>query len=112
MNLAFLQAGHVSAREGIDMRAGEAEITSTVAATLRAVLDEHAELSEILALIQNAADLQLLGGLRVRLGAHLEAHFLREEESGFLALLVTGSVPDEVEPARRGLGGCGRPHCP
>jgi pyruvate, orthophosphate dikinase len=50
---------------------------------LEDVLDEHAELGEILVQIAGAADLRVLRGLLARLAGFCARHFAREEQTGY-----------------------------
>jgi pyruvate,orthophosphate dikinase len=71
--------------------------------SLEGVLDEHAELRDLAARIQEAADLPMLGGLLVRLHALLETHFGREEASGGILQEIGGDRARPLIDEHRGL---------
>ena len=52
------------------------------------VLDEHAELRDLLAQIREAPSRRILGGLLTRLAAQLAPHFAREEEADAVRRLL------------------------
>lgn len=76
------------------------------------ILDEHAELADLLGQLREAADVRELAGLLERLEELLGRHFAHEEEAGVLALLA-GGPGGEGEAARLGdehreILGCAR----
>jgi len=63
---------------------------------LSALLDDHAELRDIMAEIRKAADSDILGGLLQRLSGLLHAHFAREEaDPGMRRMLALPSNPSD-----------------
>jgi hypothetical protein len=68
------------------------------------LLDEHAEVREVLAQLREAADLHILAGLLDRLVSLLETHFRREEASEGLLQMIGASGPGQAEGAAELVG--------
>jgi pyruvate,orthophosphate dikinase len=80
-------------------RGSEHEGEPEASGSLGEVLDEHAELEDLLAQLEAAADLGVLSGLLERLSSLLETHFAREEAAGSLLQLIEGGAPGSSRDA-------------